>query len=103
MRRILVENARRKKSLKRGGDLVRQVFIESQFAAAQAADDLLALDEALDRLEQTDPQAARLVKLRYFSGLTIPQAAEALNIAPRSADRLWAYAKAWLHDAIRGE
>jgi len=103
MRRILVENARRKKSLKRGGDLVRQEVAESQLADVETDDELLALDEALDKLAETDPQAAQLVKLRYFTGLTIPQAAEVLDIGPRSADRLWAYAKAWLHDAIRGD
>ncbi len=102
MRRILVENARLKKSLKRGGDLVRQELAESQIAAVKTDDDLLALDEALDRLAESDPQAVELVKLRYFSGLTIPQAAEALDISPRSADRLWAYAKAWLHDQMGG-
>ncbi|MDP6555822.1 MAG: ECF-type sigma factor [Pirellulaceae bacterium] len=103
MRRILVENARRKKSLKHGGDLDRQRLAESQIAAVEADDDLLALDEALDRLAETDPQAVELVKLRYFSGLTIPQVAEALDISSRSADRLWAYAKAWLHDEMQGE
>jgi RNA polymerase sigma factor (TIGR02999 family) len=102
IRRILVENARRKNSLKRGGDLVQEEFAESQVAAIETDDDLLALDEALDGLAESDPQAAELVKLRYFSGLTIPQTAEALSISARSADRLWAYAKAWLHDEMQG-
>jgi RNA polymerase sigma factor (TIGR02999 family) len=101
MRRILVESARRKKSLKRGGDFARRELAESQVAAAERDDDLLALDEALNCLSEADPQAAELVKLRYFSGLTIPQAAEALGIGSRSADRLWAYAKAWLHEEVR--
>jgi RNA polymerase sigma factor (TIGR02999 family) len=103
MRRILVENARRKKSIKRGGDLARLELTESQVAAPEPDDDLLTLDEALDKLAATEPEAAQLVKLRYFSGLTIPQAAEVLDIGPRSADRLWAYAKAWLCDEIRGD
>jgi len=103
MRRILVEHARSKKSLKRGGEMARQEFAEFQVAVTETDDDLLALDEALDKLAATDPQAAQLVKLRYFSGLTIPQAAEVLDIGPRSADRLWAYAKAWLCDEIRGD
>lgn len=103
MRRILVENARRKKSLKRGGDLAREDFVESQLAVTEADVDLLALDEALDKLAECEPQAAQLVKLRYFCGLTIPQAAESLDIGQRSADRLWAYAKAWLCDEIRGD
>ena len=103
MRRLLVENARQKKSLKRGGDLVQLELAESQVADVETDDDLLDLDAALDSLAASDPQAAELVKLRYFSGLTIPQVAEALDISPRSADRLWAYAKAWLHDEMRGE
>ncbi|MBC8356618.1 MAG: sigma-70 family RNA polymerase sigma factor [Planctomycetes bacterium] len=103
MRRILVESARRKKSLKRGGEMNRRDLSESHIASAATDDDLLALDEALDKLAEIDPQAAQLVKLRYFTGLTIPQAAEVLDIGQRSADRLWAYAKAWLHEEIRGD
>jgi len=105
MRRILVENARRKGSLKQGGKLARRELHESRIAAPREDEDeeLLALDEALDRLTETDSQAAQLVKLRYFSGLTIPQAAELLDVSPRTANRLWSYAKAWLHDALRGE
>jgi len=64
-------------------------------------DQLLAVDEAVDRLAQTDPAAAELVKVRYFAGLSIPQAADVLGISPRSADRLWAYARAWLRREIR--
>jgi RNA polymerase sigma factor (TIGR02999 family) len=103
MRRILVENARRKQSLKRGGEAVRHDLDELAVAAPQRSEELLALDEALDQLAAADPAAAELVKLRYFSGLTIPQAAELLGIAPRSADRLWAYAKAWLLQKLRGD
>ena len=83
--------------------MARQPLSESQVASDETDEDLLALDEALDRLAETDAQAAQLVKLRYFAGLTIPQAAEVLDIGQRSADRLWAYAKAWLHEAIRSD
>src|SRR5947209_19387874 len=93
MRRILVENARKKGRAKRGGGLVRHDLPDSGPPAPEEPDDLLALDEALDRLAAADPQAAELVKLRYFAGLTQSQAAEALGISPRTADRLWAYAR----------
>jgi RNA polymerase sigma factor (TIGR02999 family) len=103
MRRILVDNARRKKSRKRGGDRARQEIDLSRLAAPEAAGDVLALDEALTRLAATEPQAADLVKLRYFAGLTIKQAAEILGVSPRTADSLWAYARAWLLAELRGE
>jgi len=96
MRRILIDNARRKHSQKRGGDRVRQHVDLDGIAAGEVSEDLLALDEALTQLSSTDAQAADLVKLRYFAGLTIKQAAEALDISPRTADSLWAYARAWL-------
>jgi RNA polymerase sigma factor (TIGR02999 family) len=96
MRRILVENARRKASRKRGGGLQRQEWPEAEPAAPAVSDDLLALDDALTQLAQTDALAAELVKLRYFAGLTSQQAAEALGISARTADRTWAYARAWL-------
>jgi len=102
MRRILVENARRKMRKKRGGERVRVDLEAVAPAAPSLDDDLLDLDEALTRLAETDPTAAELVKLRYFAGLSIPQAAEALGIGARSADRLWAYARAWLRDALSG-
>ncbi len=102
MRRILVEHARRKGALKRGGDLGRQDLEEVQLAAPEPQEDLLALDEALNRLAVTDPAAASLVQLRYFAGLTLPEAAQALGISPRSAGRLWAYARAWLRREIEG-
>src|SRR6516162_8759245 len=85
MRRILVENARRKGSRKRGGGRAREELDEENLVAPQVPDDLLALDEALAQLAVTDPQAAELVQLRYFAGLTVPQAAQALGIAPRTA------------------
>ena len=101
MRRILVENARRKRSHKHGGDRRRQPLDPDAVAAPAAADDLLALDEALTRLAATEPQVAELVKLRYFAGLTIPQAAAQLQISPRTADAWWAYAKAWFQAALQ--
>lgn len=100
MRRILVENARRKKRHKRGGGLVRKELDASNIAVPEVADELLALDRALDKLITTDERAAKLVQLRYFAGLSIDQAALALGISPRTADRLWAYARAWLHAEI---
>jgi RNA polymerase sigma factor (TIGR02999 family) len=100
MRRILVENARRKKSLKRGGGLARQELAEAEIAAPEPRTDLLALDEALERLAARDRVKADLVKLRYFAGLTGAQAAQALGISRATADRYWAYAKAWLHREI---
>jgi RNA polymerase sigma factor (TIGR02999 family) len=101
MRRILVESARRKRRQKRGGDLVRQELDESEIAAPEADDELLALDEALERLTQADDQAAELVKLRYFSGLTVAQAAEVLGVSMRTAERTWTFAKAWLYRETR--
>lgn len=96
MRRILVEAARRKHSLKRGGGRQRQPLAEGTVATPEADENLLALDDALNRLETVDPLAVQLVHLRYFSGLTAAQSAEALGLAPRTADRLWAFARAWL-------
>jgi len=102
MRRILVENARRKRTDKRGGDVLRQDVDLDRLVAPELGEDLLALDEALDRLAEGDPLKAELVKLRHFGGLTVEQAAEALEISPTTANRYWAYARAWLHQAIRG-
>jgi RNA polymerase sigma factor (TIGR02999 family) len=103
MRRILVESARRKQTLKRGGD--RQCFPHdaNALAAPQRHPDLLALDEALAQLEQSRPQVARLVSLRYFAGLTMEQAAQALRVPLRTAERDWAYARAWLLAALRND
>jgi RNA polymerase sigma factor (TIGR02999 family) len=103
MRRILVERARRKRRLKRGGGLVRQDLDAVQPAGPEGDEDMLALDEALTRLAKADPKAAELVQLRYFVGLSIPEAAALLGIAPRTSDRLWAYARAWLYEEIHGE
>jgi RNA polymerase sigma factor (TIGR02999 family) len=102
MRRILVDLARRKGRKKRAGHRVRVSLDAVEPATAAPDDELLALDEALSRLAEAEPTAAELVKLRYFAGLSIPQAAEALGMGARSADRLWAYARAWLLDALTG-
>jgi len=103
MRRILVENARRKASLKRGGGLQRGELSESKLVAPEISHDLLALDEALSQLAQTDALSAELVKLRYFAGLTSQQAAEALGLSSRTADRTWTYARAWLFKKLKGD
>jgi RNA polymerase sigma factor (TIGR02999 family) len=97
MRRVLVERARQKRRPKHGGDLRRVDLDEALSLAEPAPDDLLVLDEALARLEQVDRTAAKVVKLRYFAGLTMPQAAEALGLPLRSAERNWTYARTWLH------
>jgi RNA polymerase sigma factor (TIGR02999 family) len=100
MRRILVENARRKKRSKRGGDRAREDLDALTLEVPRVPEDLLALDEALSLLAVADAQAAELIKLRYFAGLTVNQAAEALGVSPRTADSLWAYARAWLLQKI---
>ncbi len=101
MRRILVENARKKSRQKRGGKLDRQEFDPEAIAAPKPALDLVELDEALKKLAEMDPPVAELVKLRYFVGMTIPQAAEVLGISPRTADFRWKYAKAWLREELK--
>ena len=96
MRRILVENARRKQTRKHGGDRRRADLDLDAVVAPEPKMDLLALDAALDRLAERDPQKARLVELRYFAGLTGNQAAAVLGISPSSADRQWTFTRAWL-------
>ena len=105
MRRILVERARRKRRLKHGGGLARAAVEPAELTAPEdrPVDELLAVDAALDRLAAVDPSAAELVKLRYFAGFSIARAAEILGISPRSADRLWTYARAWLRREIELE
>ena len=100
MRRLLVEAARRKGRVRHGGGRQRIDLDPAEAPAPLPDDDLLALDEAMTRLAQTDPAAARLVELRYFTGLTMPEAAAALGIPLRTAERNWAYARAWLHRAV---
>jgi RNA polymerase sigma factor (TIGR02999 family) len=97
MRRILVEQARRKRRHKHGGEHRRVDLDEAVLLAPAPQDSLLDLDEALTRLEAIDPLAASLVKLRYFSGLTMAQTAAALGISSRNAERNWTYARTWLH------
>jgi RNA polymerase sigma factor (TIGR02999 family) len=100
MRRILVDNARRKGGAKRGRGRARVVLDLDKLATPERADDLIALDEALGQLAQTDPQTAELVKLRFFAGLSVKQSAELLGISPRTADLRWAYARAWLFERL---
>ena len=102
MRRILVDNARHKRSKKGGGERIRLDLDQLAAATSDRHDDVLDIDAALVGLASADPQAAELVKLRYFAGLTIPEAADALGISPRSADFLWAYARAWLLRSLGG-
>ncbi|HKB04596.1 MAG TPA: ECF-type sigma factor [Gemmataceae bacterium] len=103
MRRILVDTARRKKADKRGGGRARLDLEELGPIAGDRAEELLALDDALTALAAADAQAARLVELRYFGGLTLREVAAALGVSPRTADSLWAYARAWLLDKLDGE
>ena len=102
MRLILVEQARRKQSLKRGGGRQRIELDDVDPELASDDLDLLALDDVLQQLARKDPRKAELVKLRFFAGLTGDQAAAVLGIAPRSADLLWAYARAWLFEKLQG-
>jgi RNA polymerase sigma factor (TIGR02999 family) len=103
MRRILVDAARRRHSDKRGGGHARADVEPDLIAAPEPNTDLLALDEALTELERHDEPAARLVKLRYFAGLGHQEAAAAMSITRRAADRLWALARAWLYQRLRDE
>lgn len=100
MRRILVENARRKRRLKHGGGRPRVDLDDACRMTESASDDLLALDEALARLALESPAKAELVKLRYFAGLTLEQSADAMNISLATAKRYWAYSRAWLYNAL---
>ena len=100
IRRILVENARRKQSTKRGGDLCRVELGTDAVVGPTRSEKLIALDEALCRLEKQDPVKAELVKLRFFAGMTNRQAAEIMGVATTTADRYWAYARAWLKQEI---
>ena len=100
MRRIIVDNARRKRSLKQGGGLIRQSVSLDQLSKPETSDELLAVDDALKTLSAENPAVARLVELKYFGGLTLGEAASALEISVRTANRYWAYAKAWIHNAV---
>jgi RNA polymerase sigma factor (TIGR02999 family) len=101
MRRILVEQARRRGAAKRGGKAGREELHPSAIAAPETVDDVLALNEALEAFATVDPVAAKLVSLRFFAGLTMGEAARALGMSVRSAQDLWAYARSWLHRRMR--
>jgi RNA polymerase sigma factor (TIGR02999 family) len=103
MRRILVDSARRKSAVRRGSDAVRVEFEEDHLVQAAPPEELLVVDEALDLLAKEDPIAAEFVKLRYFMGMNREEAAATLGLPLRSADRTWAYARAWLRRQIRGQ
>jgi RNA polymerase sigma factor (TIGR02999 family) len=103
MRRILVERARQKKAAKYGGGLRRIDADTVAIVAPQSDDDLVAIDEALDRLAALDPVKAELVKLRYFAGLTMEECAEALAISTATAKRYWAYSRVWLFEQVSGQ
>jgi RNA polymerase sigma factor (TIGR02999 family) len=103
MRRILIEDARRKQRLKRGGDRRRVDLDQVEALVSAPGDDLLALDEALDQFAAEDPKKAELVKLRFYGGLSVEEAASCLGISRATADRYWAYARAWLYDRLRSD
>jgi RNA polymerase sigma factor (TIGR02999 family) len=101
MRRILVESARRRAALKRGGASAREALDASAIAAPEPDDELLAVHDALDDLARTDAQAATLVKLRFFGGMTMAEAADAVGLPVRTAQDVWAYARSWLRSRMR--
>jgi RNA polymerase sigma factor (TIGR02999 family) len=103
MRRILIDQARRRNSAKRGGQAVRAEMEESLIAAPEPLEDVLAVNDSLELLATVDPEAARLVHLRFFAGLTMAEAAEALGMSVRSAHEVWDYARAWLRRKMRPE
>src|SRR5262245_30488523 len=103
MRRILVDQARQRRSQRRGGAAKRHSIASLDPAIPAADEELLAVDEAIERLRKLDPPKAELVKLRYFTGMTIPEAAQALGISVPTANRYWAYARAWLHEELAGD
>jgi RNA polymerase sigma factor (TIGR02999 family) len=101
MRRILVDQARRRHAAKRGGQVAREELDDSRIAAPQSDEELLEVSDVLDLFATIDPVAANLVKLRFFAGLNMTEAAEVLGMSVRSAQQLWAYARSWLHNKIR--
>jgi RNA polymerase sigma factor (TIGR02999 family) len=100
MRRILIDRARQRQSLKRGGGLARTTWDESKVGGAAVPEEMLAVDEALTKLSREDPDLAKLVKLRYFAGMTVPEIAAALGVSSSTIDRQWACARAWLFREI---
>ena len=101
MQQILIDVARRKQSLKHGANQVGEELHESRIAMVVPSEELLAVNDALAALAREDPEAAEVVKLRYFVGMTVPEIATALGLAPRTVDRHWAFARAWLKRTIR--
>jgi RNA polymerase sigma factor (TIGR02999 family) len=102
MQQILIDNARRKQRAKHGGNQTGDELHESRIAVAVASDELLAVNDALAALALEDSEAAEVVRMRYFVGMTVPEIAQALDLAPRTVDRHWAFARAWLKRTIRG-
>jgi RNA polymerase sigma factor (TIGR02999 family) len=103
MRKILIDSARKKRTLKRGGNLNRTTWDDAKFASELTSDEILAVDAALGRLEQQKPDLAKLVKLRYFAGLSIAETAAALGLSKSGVDRSWRGARAWLYREISTE
>jgi RNA polymerase sigma-70 factor, ECF subfamily len=103
MRRIMVDHARERHSLKRGGGARKVTLDEAALVTETRSEELLALDEALARLAAQDPRKSQIVELRYFGGLTVKEAAEFLKLSQRTVEREWNMAKAWLYRALRGE
>ena len=101
MQQILIDNARRKQRLKHGANQIGEELHESRIAVAVPSEELLAVDEALAALAREDPDAAEVVQMRYFVGMTVPEIAAALDLAPRTVDRHWAFARAWLKRTVR--
>ena len=101
MQQILIDNARRKQRLKHGGNAVGEELHESRIAMSVPSEELLAVNDALATLTIEDPQAAEVVRMRYFVGMTVPEIATALDLSPRTVDRHWAFARAWLKRTIR--
>ena len=103
MRRILIDNARRKRALRHGGGQQRVEFVPADLASAADDDQLLAVNDALDKLAAQNKLEVELVKLRYFVGMTLEEAAEVLGISARTADNYWAHARAWLYKEIKSQ
>jgi len=103
MRRIMVDHARERRSLKRGGGAVKVTLDETAFVTESRSEELLALDDALERLAVQDPRKSQIVELRYFGGLTVEETAEFLKLSRRTVEREWTMAKAWLYRALSGE
>jgi RNA polymerase sigma-70 factor, ECF subfamily len=103
MRRIMVDHARERRSLKRGGEAVRVTLDEAALVTDKHSEELLALDEALERLGAQDPRKSQIVELRYFGGLTVEETAQFLKMSRRSVEREWTIAKAWLYRALSGD